>query len=921
MNIAQSTWGMPKQKVSSSAKTDAWGRECVDAIIGMSGQLTSGGRTSQTYKQVNYDLVNGIFDEEDMKYVTDPYGIAGELGNQPARMTCYPIIPAKLNLLDGEELKRPFNFRAICVGGAGSAAREEKKIQMILEHYKAKLYQNLGITPEMEQEEGFQTPAQIAKWVDVKYEDMREQLANGLLRYLKFKEDLKMKFNKGFKHAKICAEELYYVGKSGGKPTVRVVNPIYFDFDRNPEIEYIEDASWAKEERYMSLGEVIDEYAEYLSDEQIDKIEQGNVGFGYGNQSMISAATMTYVPQDNNHSKRTQWQGRQTGICVTTAVWKSLEKIGFLTYTDELGEPQETLVKDNFTLSPELKAAGATLEWEWKTVVYQGVRIGDSSDGIYPIIEPLPNQVDGKLPYVGAIYNNLNSIATSLVDYMKPHQYLYNIVWYRLELELAKAKGKKFIMDMAQLPKSQGWTTEQWMYYFDNLGVAWINSLEEGGEGMAGRVASYNQFREVDMSLSQSVGQYINILNKLEDMVGELVGVTKQREGQTAASETLGGVERSVVQSSMITEPLFIKHNQVKQRVITHLLEVAKLCYSEGGKIDFLDEDLLRTVLEIDGDLLNDSDFGIFVTDATTEQHVFEKLQGVAQQALQAQAISLSELITVFKSQSLSEVENIIRAGENKRQAMSTQQQEADREAQAQAQQAQLAAEQEARAFQASENQKDRDARIQEAMIKGMGFAKDTDLDKDGQPDIIEQGDLILRERELEHKHAQERTKQSDDAIDKQQKNGLAAEKLRIEVAKLQKEQETFKREQDQQDKQNAIDAQKHKAELAMKAAELKMKMHELKMKEKELADKDKDRKQKAVEGDMKIQEKAMDIEVKEAEHRAKMQETKNKIEESNQKIKESKAKTVETEKKTIAAVYKMKNTPKKTTTPKKKKK
>jgi hypothetical protein len=846
-------FGMPKQKLSNSDKDDIWKRRCVDGIIGMSGQLAYNGRSTQYHKQVNYDLVNGIFDPDDMKYVTDPYGVGEKYGNQPANMVCYPIIPAKLNLLDGEELKRPFNFRAICTGGEGSNARNQKKMDMLMNFYKQRLYKEMGITPQQMQDPNFQTPQEIIKWVDQKYEDVREQLANAILRYLQFEQDLATKFNKGFKHAKICAEEVYYVGKTGGKPHVRVVNPLYFDFDRNPELESIEDSQWAREERYLSIGQIIDEFAEFLSDEQIDDLESGNFGFGgYNNQQAIAAATMTYVPFEPGSKTKTAY-GHQVGIPVTTVVWRSLTKIGFVTYKDEMGEEQTSMVNDEFKLSPELKAAGATLEWEWKTEVWKGTRIGRD---IYIDIAPLPNQVDDKLPYVGSIYNNLNSIATSLVDYMKPHQYLYNIVWYRLELELAKAKGKKFIMDMAQLPKSQGWSTEKWMYYFDNLGVAWINSLEEGSEGIGNNVAKFNQFNAVDMTLSQSVQQYLGILSKLEDMVGELVGVTRQREGQVSSQETVGGTERSIVQSSLITEPLFIKHNQVKQRVITHMLEVAKLCYMDGGKIEFLDDEFLRTVIEIDGDLLNDSDYGIFVTDAQTEQAVFDKLQGVAQQALQAQAITMSELITVFKSKSLSEVENVIKQGEQRREQQAQQQSQTDQQTQQQMQQMKDAAQDKQNAWQADQNDKDRETRIEEKTIQALGFAGKGDESSGGVGDaIIAQEELALKRQQQEHQQFMERTKSNDDAVGKARKDQLDSRKLNLEEAKMGQQQEQFNREQAQQDKTHMQEDKKHAQDILMKNKELEMKNKEMSMQEKEHKHKEKEHTYKLKESDAKLKQ------------------------------------------------------------------
>jgi hypothetical protein len=140
------------------------------------------------------------------------------------------------------------------------------------------------------------------------------------------------------------------------------------------------------------------------------------------------------------------------------------------------------------------------------------------------------------------------------------------------------------VMDVAQIPRSQGMSMDKWLYYFDNVGLAFVNSFEEGTEGSsAGRTSNFNQFTSVDMTLSQSIGQYIMIINKLEEMVGSITGVSRQREGSITSSETVGGIERSVNQSNSITERWFYLHAETKIDVLTYLLEIGKLCYIDGG--------------------------------------------------------------------------------------------------------------------------------------------------------------------------------------------------------------------------------------------------------------------------------------------------------------------------------------------------
>ena len=102
---------LPMQKTSSSAKNEEWAKQCVSAIIGMSNSSMRNGRTTRQNKQINYDLYNSKFDEEDWDYVTKPYGL-NEKYKTATKMQNYNLIRPNIEVLKGEEIKRPFNFFA-----------------------------------------------------------------------------------------------------------------------------------------------------------------------------------------------------------------------------------------------------------------------------------------------------------------------------------------------------------------------------------------------------------------------------------------------------------------------------------------------------------------------------------------------------------------------------------------------------------------------------------------------------------------------------------------------------------------------------------------------------------------------------------------------------------------------------------------
>lgn len=768
---------MPPQKVSARKKDKRWKQQCVEAVSSFGNTRELNGRTSWERKQSNYDLVNSILREEDFKYVLDPYGLGSEkVGNQPAKMRDFNLVFNKISLLKGEEISRPFDYHVMAVNGEAVSVKEQMMKDQLMEHAQKILYHESGAQPNINPQTGApeqpEPLEQVQKFLHSSIQDIREQWGNDILSYLEFKEKLPLKFNEGWEHGLVAAEEIYYIGIVNNQPKLRVCNPLNCEFDRNPDNPTIEDGDWFREDRWMTVGQILDEYGDYLTDAEIDKLDTGDMrqGMGLSNQMFPGYA---YTQHDINRHDRSSFSSRSrsnsTHYLVTHAVWKSMKKIGFVTYIDQNGKEQEDIVDETFKLTDEQKNTGWSITWRWISDVWHGTKIGDD---FFVQIEPLPNQIrsqdnisEVKLPYVGRVYNATNSIQTSLVDLIKPHQYLYNIIWYRLEAEIAKAKGKKMVMDIAQIPRSEGIDLDKWMYFFDNTGIAFINSFEEGRDQFQGKTSDFNQFTNVDMGLSQSVGQYINILAKIEQEIDRMVGITPQREGQVQATETATSTKAAVINSSHITEPWFYIHNEIKKNVLSHLIETAKFAYQGQKKLNYIMDDMQRIYADIDMDKFADSDYGVFVTNSSRDNAIFQQLQALGGMALQTDKARFTDIIAMYKANSVSELSNIIERSE----AAKLEADQAQMKAQQQMQQEQIAAQerekQEERAFEAEQNQLDRENKLQEAAIKVTGF--DTDTADNDRLDALEASKTMIEQSKIANDRVEKQMDRNHDAVQK----------------------------------------------------------------------------------------------------------------------------------------------------------
>lgn len=773
---SESTNSFPQQKLPYSRKGKNWRESCVNWIINNS---SSNSINDYENMRINYDLYNSIIDEEDFSYVTKPYGGDNKF---PARFNNYNIITPKLKLLEGEEIKRPFNFRAVAVNSEAVSQMQEKRKELLMQFLEAELVNDLtagGFNMTDPSAGEAMNPEQIEKYMNYSEADIRESTANKLLAYFIKKLNLEFKFNKGFKDALISDKEYYLIGIDGGEPYVEVINPLDFDYDMGSDLDFVQDGQWARYTKYATINQIIDEYYEDLSDNDISRLEnRSSVGATGGNHANSSILSMPHVPSGPNQLGSPLGSYNSNHIPVTKVEWKSLRKIGFLTYYDEFLQEQEMIVGEDYEVQEEL---GESIEWSWISEVWEGTRIAND---IFVRIRPkivqfrsIDNPSICKLGFVGATYNSRNSKSTSLVDLAKNYQYLYNIIMYRMELEIAKAKGKKMIMDIAQIPKSAGMDMEKWMYYFESVGIGFINSFEEGKGLGAGRTSSFNQFSAVDMSLSQSVGQYINILSKIEEQCETIMGVSRQRQGSISSNETVGGVERAVIQSSHITEPIFFMHNEIKKHVLTHVIETAKVVMPESTRINYIGDDMTRHFLEITEEFI-DADYGVFITNSAKEVKALEDMRALAQQAAANGLMSLSDLVAIVDSGSMADIKASIKETEKK----------AEEAEQMQHERALEVIEQQGEQERLKENEvHDRldhrehikgEYSIEREYIRSMGFQSDNDLNNNQIPDVLEMSKL----REL--------AKQHDDKMSLENKKlDLEKEKIKAQerIAKTRK--------------------------------------------------------------------------------------------------------------------------------------
>lgn len=820
----------PIQKLPARKKTEQWKRDCVNYIIGAGNVGVYGFNTERTSEmQTYYDLYNSIYNEKDLKYVTNPFK---QKDGFPATAQDYNIIKPYIDQLLGEETKRPFNFQVCRTSNEAASEVQEQLKSLLVDYIMASIMANLSPENQVQYQQQLargevMQPEAIQKYVTKDYKDIAERAAYLSLKYLKKKLNLTHEFYKGWKDALIGGEEEYYIGILNGQPYVERVNPMFFDYEHSVDLEFIQDASWCCRLMVMNPTEIYDRFYDKLNEKQLNRLlDLIDAKPGVGNYPRMEKSELDYNHVDMrriNMYTNDPFDSDQLNVYHTC--WKSFKKIGFVTLANfETGEVEEFQVDESYQVTGE----EIDVTWDWIVEVWEGYRAGEGEDALYFGIQPIEyqhisadNPNSQKLPYTGAVYNNTNSRPKSLVSMMKPLQYMYIVIWYRLELAMARDKGKVPVIDVTQIPKNMGIDINKWMHYLSALGVAFINPYEDGWDipgREGGKPASFNQFQAWDLSMANVIDQYINLMAKIEDMVARLTGITPQRQGSVAANELVGNVNQAITQSYHITEPWFWTHNQVKKQVLTMLLDTARYAWKDNKTVlNYILDDATRAFVTLSDSFFYE-DMDIFVDDSTKERNELEQLRQLMQPAMQngASLLDIAEIITM---DNINEIKQRLEEIENKRMQQMQEQQQAEQEAQRQLVEEQNRVKEEELMIKEAEMDlekykidTDAQTKITVAQLNAYRGSENMDQNANGIPDPMEIAKQALDERKQASDEASKQFEFNAKMRESENKKEIENKKIQLEKERMQHEMELQK----QKDKA-AMERERVKARTALK--------------------------------------------------------------------------------------------------------
>ncbi len=796
--IYSTNFDFPVQKISESEKDKKWFEKCVEAGIRIANYLkTSNNRYEE--KLSNFKLVNNIIDQKEVERALNPFNI--KYKDLPVNYRNYPLINPVLDLLIGEARKRPYNYMVTVVNRDAIT----EKINKRNEELKQFLYEII-IDPNLTEDQINKKLQEFGNYLKYDFKTAYEQLGNQILQYFEKSSDLNEVFIRGMLNLLIYGDEIYVVEIVNGEPVLRIGNPLEMVFIKNNSTWKVEESDIIVEETYLSKGSVIDKYYDYLTDDQISLIESGFSKY-VNNATRVDHDILNKpieIVDDVVQLIDSGYTDTQGNIKVTRVVWSGFRKIGIVTYYNDDMEQERVLVHE--TYKPD-KSKGETVKWVWIREWYEGTKIGDFYVKCEPCQIQIRNLDNPSICNPGIVGTTLdsfvNGITLPLVSKSKDLQYAYNLYMAKLELALKKFKGRIGKLPLHLVPDK--WSIDKWMYYAEYLGWAVEDAFAESSKPVfQGKPAGTMQPNSpvIDLSTGNEIQMYVTLLEFIERRFQDITGITPQRKGAISASETVGGVERSVLQSSNITENYFAIHADTRKRAMNILLEATKIAWKNKSIVkEYVLDDGTRNVLMFDYETFNSASYGVVLTDSTKEMIALDAIRRLSQAMIQNGA----SISMVAKLQTIDNIGELIRKIEEyEAQIQKMREEEVAR--QEKLAQMGIQEKENERMFLAQEKQKDRDlelliarlnseTQIARAQLQTYIGRQDVDLNDNGVPDPLELAKVSNNKIDIEVKKYLKEKELELKKIESKRKLDLEEKKLQLEKQKMKQEKELKEKE------------------------------------------------------------------------------------------------------------------------------
>lgn len=817
----------PDQFVSEEEKkTDNWIKPTLDYFANVA--YAQYNKNVETFTR-NYSLVKGIIDRRDffenpqeVQSFTDTLLASMRL---PSQIVHYPILNPPLNTLIGELSKRPDNTFVRAFDDESKSQELQAKSDILMQYIMqlgkqqvlAKLAQEGEPVPN-DKDLQQMTMDEVEEYM-TDYTSLAEQWSNHILKAMKMEFNMKEKSEDAFRDLLITSRQFYHIYEDNSKLgfNVEVANP------KNVWFLTVPDRKWTSDPtsrggcyaggiiEVMELSEIIEK--EDLTKEEIDHLKNGVKQFNLlnvresnlVNTRNVGINSVTYDVYDplvlqerlkaesflkENNDQLKDFLGLSNNVtaygnkyAVMRAYWISKKKIGKLTFLDEQGVEQVIQVDEHYTegsIPTEI-----SIEWGFINQWYQGVKVGPD---IYKL---KPFTLLDYCPLIGLVHEIKNTESKSLIDLMKNFQTIYNVCMNQIFQLLNKEIGNVYLTSIRQVPTPKDGDGQDALEIFEEQarknGILYIDDSPENMKAPS----NFNQNRNVDLTRTSEIESRFRIATQMKQECWQLVGMSEQRVGEVAATETATGTQAALSQSFAQTEPYFAAHSYVLNMLYQAILDAAQHVESTKplSTIKYVSSEGENAFIQVNGDEIKNRDLKVFITDRADDLRNLQDIRALSQEMLQNGA-SAYEIIKFYNTTSMRKMEQIAKKlkdeqdqyKQNDQQMQQQQLQQQQQQHEAELQQAEQQHEEDQQ-NQDAQNDLDRLNKKEVALINQYGKGNDPTVPTapDGEPSVLEYSQILQDQQNTQKDHELENRKFLQQQKEHNDKMGIEYQKIQAE--------------------------------------------------------------------------------------------------------------------------------------------
>jgi hypothetical protein len=527
----------------------------------------------------------------------------------------------------------------------------------------------------MKMPENVEVPEDLYRFMEYDYKEQGEVLATKLVEDIMNRNSYQDKYKQAFLYLLLGGYVGIHNRIENGKTYFDVILPHNLILDRGKDDDFLAEARFTGVVDYMTTGDIIERFQDYLSTEEINEIKN------------ITTNNLYQLLDLTTHPYSTTWAFTYNSVpmlAVVTGYWTGMKDMKYEQTKDKFGNTHYA--------KPRKNKKGQY----WTKTIHKGilignkylVEIGEESN----IVRKHDNPGDVEMPIKVYMPNMVLGENRSVVSRLHQHQDRIDYITNEITKMMNRAKGKVYIINRQKLGTA---SAKDVISDFERMGIHVTDGSATGEDFVAGQDS--RMVEVVDMTLDPNVQQLVSLRREEERIMEEIVNIPKvalgQQQGYVGAKTQAG----TIAQSNLGTAYLYEGFIRFIEKQLAHALNQFKvsLLTLEGetplGLISSRGKDYVKLTKEFSFE-----DLGVFikVKDFIDEQ-ARERLLMQAQAAMQNQMIDMLDYIKIEQAKTYTETIKELQYSLGRKQRQMEMARQQQQQMQMMQQQQQLAAQQE----------------------------------------------------------------------------------------------------------------------------------------------------------------------------------------------------------------------------------